>query len=758
MTIIFSREVMGCNTRIHEKIKRENKMPSIQSFGRSSYIFCETSSLRVSRQKKAKPHGHPSPENLSHSIISTPRTFLFPHMIYYLFLKKGKHSLFRESAQEKTKANLRLAEVFFGITILAIMLRSTVVKLQEQHHQRRLSLLHSLCWPGWHSRRFTFGSISTLQQHGRHHNPTTLAITMNHPSSSNVKWSASTSFCSYNHRFSPCRRATGHHIRSLSFSMARADTIAQFQDRFFSFNQNRAMSSNDGALAAAKLYYDSDDIDSKELDDNAACLEKLVTRDLVTSSDANELGNDEENDNSSNGEEGPKTEQRSKYLSFKKYTLREMCRKRCLKVGGTKAELMERLLSSESKLEDNRESENNISRPATTERPSPINGYGFDESNNYTLVPWSETENVIGTPNLEIVDEINSLLELIPPQYRSVFEEHTELRRNISEVVIDVGRRPYAWINRERVFLSEDEVEPDVLMAVLKNLKFGSDNRAGVYGQLHRISAIRNRDGQFVGATLRVGRYIPGNSMMIADILLGQRGLSVLFVGPPGSAKTSIIRDVARLMSQKRSVAIVDTSNEIGGSGDVPHKCIGLARRLQVSTLDKQAAVMVECVQNHTPEIMIIDEIGRPEEVAAALTCRERGVRMIASAHGDLIGLTRNKALRGLMGGVAEVIVGDRTAKKDAQRHGKDGIARKLRPERRGPPIFDVIVELQSGNLHEWRIVLNSATAVDSILAQGKYEAQIRARTPNMGPVRITEIIRSVDQDDILVVQEGLNC
>ena len=279
--------------------------------------------------------------------------------------------------------------------------------------------------------------------------------------------------------------------------------------------------------------------------------------------------------------------------------------------------------------------------------PERLDGFCFDRAFNYKLVPAFELEQQgrMGTdamlsPTMTVQDETTSLLSLLPEEL-AVSLEDPFVRSQLMEVVLDVGRRPFAWVNGKRLFLVNDcdyRLSQEQLLAVLGNLRFGADNRAGINGSLHRISAIRNRDGLAVGATLRNGRYVHGNAIMIADLLLGSN-CSILFVGPPGSAKTSIIRDAARLLADDHNVVIVDTSSEIGGAGDIPHECIGQSRRMQVKHIDVQATVMVECVQNHTPSVMVIDEIGRPAEVSAALTCKERGVRIIASAHGNLPGL-----------------------------------------------------------------------------------------------------------------------
>ena len=172
-------------------------------------------------------------------------------------------------------------------------------------------------------------------------------------------------------------------------------------------------------------------------------------------------------------------------------------------------------------------------------------------------------------------------------------------------------------------------------------------------------------------------------------------------------------------------MVIVDTSNEIGGDGDIPHSCIGKARRMMVTKLSEQGNVMIECVQNHTPHVMVIDEIGRPKEVEAARTCKQRGVRMISSAHGNLKMLMKNAQLKGLIGGIESVTLGDEAAKKSP-----DGSLNKLKPQRQGEPVFDVIIELTRENNNIWTIVTNTAEAVDSILERKPYTVQVRSRDP----------------------------
>jgi stage III sporulation protein SpoIIIAA len=313
---------------------------------------------------------------------------------------------------------------------------------------------------------------------------------------------------------------------------------------------------------------------------------------------------------------------------------------------------------------------------------------------------------------------------------------------DLSDINLDKGRKPHAWIKGERIFLgaAERRVESSDLEAVVERLGgFGSDNRAGLDGQLHRISAIRNRQEDIIGLTMRIGRHVTGNAFMISDLLFGDTSRSILFMGEPGSGKTTVVREATRLLAERANVCIVDTSNEIAGDGDIPHDCVGYARRMMVPTLDQQSKVMIECVQNHTPEVMVIDEIGRSTEVEAARTCKQRGVRLIASAHGDLRKLIKNANLRGLIGGVETVTLGDVQAKEEAKRLNKPygSSISKLKAQRSGAPTFDAIVELRRGALHEWRVVLQVADAVDKVLEGGTYMAQLRTRDPTTGGIKL---------------------
>lgn len=202
------------------------------------------------------------------------------------------------------------------------------------------------------------------------------------------------------------------------------------------------------------------------------------------------------------------------------------------------------------------------------------------------------------------------------------------------------------------------------------------------------------------------------------------------------AGKTTIVREVTRILAEQLNVCIVDTSNEIAGDGDIPHPCVGHARRLMVPKLDMQSAVMIEAVQNHTPSIMVIDEIGRRTEVEAAQTCKNRGVRLIASAHGDLRKLVKNQQIRGVIGGIESVTLGDVEAKIEGKKHGE--AMSKVKTQRAGAPIFEIVIELERGSYDSWRVVMDSGKAVDSILDRQHYETQRRTRDPETGAIHLS--------------------
>jgi stage III sporulation protein SpoIIIAA len=288
-----------------------------------------------------------------------------------------------------------------------------------------------------------------------------------------------------------------------------------------------------------------------------------------------------------------------------------------------------------------------------------------------------------------ITDDLDALLDALPP-YISEPVRHGEGRSELLEVVIDLGRRPEARYPGRDVFLSPKEVTAEDIEYVVSRIgAFGDDNRAGIERTLHRISAIRNRKGRIVGLSCRVGRAVFGTITLIKELV--ESGKSILLLGRPGVGKTTMLREVARVLADdlNKRVVIVDTSNEIAGDGDIPHPAIGRARRMQVPTPALQHAVMIEAVENHMPEVIIIDEIGTELEAQAARTIAERGVQLVGTAHGNTLdNLMMNPTLSDLIGGIQSVTLGD----EEARRRG----TQKSILERKAPPTFNVVVEIQS--------------------------------------------------------------
>ncbi|MEZ4658577.1 MAG: R3H domain-containing nucleic acid-binding protein [Caldilineaceae bacterium] len=274
------------------------------------------------------------------------------------------------------------------------------------------------------------------------------------------------------------------------------------------------------------------------------------------------------------------------------------------------------------------------------------------------------------------------------------------------EIIMDLGRLPEARFTHGELYLSETEVTQDELNMVIDNIgDFGADNRAGIERTLHRISAIRNRKGDVIGLTCRVGRAVYGTIEIIKDIVTSDQ--SILLLGRPGVGKTTLLREAGRVRAEEKRVVIVDTSNEIAGDGDIPHPSIGRARRMQVPTPALQHEVMIEAVENHMPEVIIIDEIGRELEAIAARTIAERGVQLIGTAHGiTLENLLMNPTLSDLVGGIESVTLSD----EEARRRG----TQKTVLERKAPPTFDVLIEIQ--DRQRVSIHHNVAEAVDALL------------------------------------------
>ncbi len=324
-----------------------------------------------------------------------------------------------------------------------------------------------------------------------------------------------------------------------------------------------------------------------------------------------------------------------------------------------------------------------------------------------------------------ITDDLEALLEVLPTNLRHAVEKINNSDK-LLEIVIDLGRVPTARFVDGEIALSDKEIARAEIDHVTERIgAFDADNRAGMERTLHRISAIRNRRGAIVGLTCRVGRAVYGTVDIIQDTI--ESGKSVLILGRPGVAKTTLLREAARILAENKRVVIVDTSNEIGGDGDVPHPAVGKARRMQVSQPTLQHEVMIEAVENHNPEVIVIDEIGRELEALAARTIAERGVQLIGTAHGQTLdNLLLNPTLSDLIGGIEAVTLSD----EEARRRG----TQKTVLERRSPPTFDVLIEIQTRD--RFAIHLDIMSAVDSLLRDMPIPPEIRTREES-GEIKI---------------------
>ncbi|MCX6003775.1 MAG: AAA family ATPase [Chloroflexi bacterium] len=330
-----------------------------------------------------------------------------------------------------------------------------------------------------------------------------------------------------------------------------------------------------------------------------------------------------------------------------------------------------------------------------------------------------------------ITDDMEALLEILPLHIRQQLHKQEDFKE-LLEVVLDLGRPPEARFPDREIILDPTEISEDDIEYVISRIgSFGDDNRAGIERTLHRISAIRNRKGRIVGLTCRVGRAVFGTIKIIEDLV--QTGKSILLLGRPGVGKTTMLREVARVLADdfEKRVVIVDTSNEIAGDGDIPHPAIGHARRMQVTTPTMQHAVMIEAVENHMPEVIVIDEIGTQLETQAARTIAERGVQLVATAHGNTLeNLMMNPTLADLIGGIQSVTLGD----EEAKRRG----TQKSVLERVSSPTFDILVEIQERD--KVSIHPDVATAVDAILRGEPQELEVRQMDKTTGEVVVKHV------------------
>ncbi|MEO1403343.1 MAG: R3H domain-containing nucleic acid-binding protein [Cyanobacteria bacterium J06635_1] len=327
-----------------------------------------------------------------------------------------------------------------------------------------------------------------------------------------------------------------------------------------------------------------------------------------------------------------------------------------------------------------------------------------------------------------MTDDLNQLLAILPAEIRHRLETHPR-KAELIEVILDLGRQPEARFPDTAEYLSETVVTKTDLQYCTERVgDFGGDNRAGIEKTLHRISAMRNRSGEVIGLTCRVGRAIFGTIGMIRDLV--ETGQSILLLGRPGVGKTTALREIARVLADDllKRVVIIDTSNEIAGDGDIPHPAIGRARRMQVAHPEQQHQVMIEAVENHMPEVIVIDEIGTELEALAARTIAERGVQLVGTAHGNqLENLVKNPTLSDLIGGIQTVTLGD----DEARRRG----SQKSVLERKAPPTFDIAVEMLERQ--RWVVHENVSDTIDTLLRGRTPGSQVRSLGEN-GKVVIT--------------------
>ncbi|MDR7920819.1 R3H domain-containing nucleic acid-binding protein [Thermosynechococcus sp. HY213] len=318
----------------------------------------------------------------------------------------------------------------------------------------------------------------------------------------------------------------------------------------------------------------------------------------------------------------------------------------------------------------------------------------------------------------QVTDDLDQLLAILPPPLGQSLTDHPQ-REELLEIVLDLGRLPEARFIHSTQYLAETPVSREMLQYAVDRVgEFSGDNRAGIERTLHRISALRNRQGTIIGLTCRVGRAVFGTIGMIRDLV--ESGQSILLLGRPGVGKTTALREIARVLADElhKRVVIIDTSNEIAGDGDIPHPAIGKARRMQVARPELQHQVMIEAVENHMPQVIVIDEIGTELEALAARTIAERGVQLIGTAHGNQIeNLMKNPTLSDLVGGIQSVTLGD----EEARRRG----TQKSVLERKAPPTFQIAVEMLERD--RWVVHLDVAASVDLLLRGRQPSPEIRS-------------------------------
>lgn len=329
--------------------------------------------------------------------------------------------------------------------------------------------------------------------------------------------------------------------------------------------------------------------------------------------------------------------------------------------------------------------------------------------------------------NLQFQSDLDKLVAILPQKVRTHLDY--EKMNDVIEIVLDIGRVPeIRHAGGEIEYIDCGYVDDEDIMHITSRVQeFTSDNRSGIPGTLHRISAIRNRQGKVVGLTCRIGRVVTGTIACIKDFCT--LGKSILFLGPPGVGKTTKLREISRLVADelKKRVIVVDTSNEIAGDGDTPHPAIGHARRMQVRQPEFQKDIMIEAVENHTPEVIVVDEIGTEAEAQAARTIAERGVMLIATAHGNTLeNLIKNPTLSDLVGGIQSVTLGDDEARRRA--------CQKTVLEREKQPTFDIVIEILDRNT--LAVYKNTSEAVDYILRGWPIRPEIRKVDKTYEPVK----------------------